>query len=151
MRKLLLFNIIILAFSACTNKNVYTDFCSFKSSKWDADNVCRFSVEINDTLTPHYFSVLVRHNDNYPYRNLWLFIDITTPSGAVRCDTLKCELADNMGKWFGKGISIYRFQKTYENPIRFPQSGTYTFSIRQGMRDNVLKNISAVGIKLTAQ
>jgi len=149
MRKLLTFSVIILILSACTNENVYTDFYSFKNSEWNKDSICRFNVEIKDTLAPHYMSIIIRHNDNYPYRNLWLFVDISTPSGATRCDTLGCELADDMGKWFGKGISIYKLEAPYENYIIFPQRGVYTFSIRQGMREEILKNISEIGIKLT--
>ena len=123
-------------------------FHSFKNAEWDKDSICQFKVEINDTLTPHYISVVIRHNDNYSYRNLWLFIDISSPFGTVRCDTLDCELADNLGNWLGQGISVYQFEKPYEKYIRFPRSGVYTFSICQGMRDDMLKNISEVGIKL---
>ena len=151
MRKLLTFSIILFILSACTKNNEYADFHSFKNSEWDKNDVCRFEIEIQDTLTPHYISIIIRHNDNYAYRNLWLFVDITTPSGAIRSDALDCELADDMGNWFGKGISIYKFEALYEQSVIFPKSGIYTFAIRQGMRDDILKNISEVGIKLTKE
>ena len=151
MRKLLTFSIIVLILSACTNKNVYTDFYSLQNAEWDKDSVCRFHVEIQDTLTPHYFSVVLRHSSNYAYRNLWLFVNITAPSGNTTYKRLDCELADDVGKWVGKGISIYKFEKSFDEPIVFSPSGVYSFSIRHGMRDDVLKNVSEVGIKLTSK
>ena len=150
IHKSLILSLIICILSACVykNENVHTDFRSLKNSEWNKDSICRFKVDIQDISHPYSIAILIRHDNNYPYRNLWLFSNITTPSGAVRQDTLNCELADDMGRWYGKGISVYKFEAPYEQSITFPQSGVYTFSIQHGMRDDILKNVSEVGIKL---
>ena len=149
MRKLLIFcTVVFSALSACTNKNVYTDFYSLKNAEWDKDSICRFEFEITDTLNPLNVFVEIRNNNNYQYSNLWLFIDIKTPSGAIRRDTMNCKLADDMGKWYGQGISIYEFEAPYEKSVIYTQSGIYTLSIRHGMRNNILEGITEIGFKL---
>ncbi|MCL2650467.1 MAG: gliding motility lipoprotein GldH [Candidatus Azobacteroides sp.] len=149
MNKFLLFIMCCFLLSACTNKNTYTCFRSFKNAEWDKDSIPHFEINISDTINPHQIFVETRNNNLYPYQNIWLFIEIKTPSGNIRKDTLSFDLADNFGKWYGKGINIHRLVVPYEKSIIFRQQGNYTFSIRHGMRDDVLKGISEVGIKLT--
>ncbi len=149
MHKFPIFILCCFIFSACINNNSDTKFYSFKNSEWYKDSVCRFEIMITDTLTPHKICLEIRNNNKYPYQNIWLFSDIETPAGKVRQDTLNCELADEFGKWYGQGISVYELEINYEQAFIFPQSGIYTFSIRQGMRDDVLKGITEIGIKVT--
>ena len=148
MRKF--FTLIMCCFiiGACTNNSIYTDFRSLKNTKWDKDSICVFEVLITDTLTPRNIYIDIRNNNNYPYKNLWLFSDIQTPSGQIRRDTLNCELANEFGKWHGQGISTYELQIRYESSFIFRQSGIYSFSIRHGMRDEQLNGISEIGIKI---
>ena len=147
MRKFSIFILSCLILSACVNKNTHIDFYSFKNAKWDKDSICQFKVNISDTINPYQIFIETRNDNSYPYRNIWLFVDIKTPSENIRKDTIGFDLADDFGKWFGQGISVYKLEVLYEKSIIFPQSGNYVFSIRHGMRDDVLKGISEVGIK----
>ena len=148
MKRFFIFIFVILSLQACTKKNIYSEFQSFKDAKWDKDSVCHFKVDIKDTLSFHNIYVGIRNNNQYSYQNIWLFIDLKTPQGSVRHDTLKCDLADSFGKWYGKGIGLYQLDIAYEDSIIFPRKGIYTFSIKQGMRDNLLNGISEIGIKI---
>ena len=149
MNKFLLFILCSFLLSACINQNTYTDFHSFKNGEWNKDSIYHFEVNISDTINPHQIFVETRNNNLYPYRNIWLFIKLETPSGSVRKDTIGFDLADDYGEWLGKGINIYKLERLYEESFVFRQPGIYTFSIRQGMRDDVLKGINEIGIKLT--
>ena len=149
MNRLLLFILCCFFLSACLNKNTYTDFHSLKNGEWNKDSICHFEVSISDTINPHQIFINTRNNDLYPYQNIWLFVDIKTPLGNIRKDTIGFYLADDFGKWLGKGINVYKLEIPYEEYFIFRQSGTYSFSIRQGMRDDVLKGMNEIGIKLT--
>lgn len=94
-------------------------------------------------------SLEIRNNNDYPFRNIWLFVDFQAPGGDVRTDTVGVDLADVYGKWHGSGISLYSLSIPYEKAVRFPQKGAYTYSIRQGMRENPLKGISDIGLKIS--
>jgi gliding motility-associated lipoprotein GldH len=138
----------IIVSIACSTNEVYYDYRSFRNSTWTEDSICMFKVPLADTLSLYDVYVELRNNDDYPYRNLWLFITLETPDGKARQDTLNCEMADEFGKWHGKGLSLYTLSLPYDISVQFPDSGTYTYSIRHGMREKNLKGISDVGLRI---
>ncbi len=148
MRKFSIFILCCLVLSACVNKDTHIDFHSFKNAEWEKDSVYQFEVNISDTINPHQILIETRNNNLYPYQNIWLFVDLKTPSGNVRKDTIGFDLADNFGKWYGQGFSVYELEIPYEKSFIFRQPGDYVFSIRHGMRDDILKGINEIGIKL---
>jgi len=148
MHKFSIFILSCLILFACVNKNAHIDFRSFKNAEWNKDSICQFEVNISDTINPYQIFIETRNDNSYPYRNIWLFVDIKTPLENIRKDTIGFDLADDFGKWLGQGFSIYELEVPYEKSFIFRQQGNYVFSIRHGMRDDVLKGINEVGIKL---
>ena len=61
-------------------------------------------------------------------------------------DTIEAMMADDYGRWFGKGINRYELPLLYDAHRRFEHTGEYTFAIRQGMRTEWLKGITDVGV-----
>ena len=57
-------------------------------------------------------------------------------------------LADEFGKWHGHGISLYQSSFPIHSQYKFPHAGQYTFSFRQGMRDDALKGIQEIGFSV---
>ena len=145
------FIVLVFLCCACSNKEIFSEFHSFPSSVWDKDNIVQFEVAVTDTISYHDVVIEVRSNDDYQFRNLWLFVNFKTPDGKVRSDTINGELADMYGKWHGKGISLYTLPLPFEQSVMYPVSGTYTYSIRQGMRENPLKGISDIGLRISKQ
>ena len=134
--------------SSCSHNEMYYQYQSFQKASWHKDSIARFEVLVSDTLSTFDIDVKIRNNNSYQFENLWLFVDFTLPSGESRRDTLECILADHFGKWEGKGFSLYDLEKSYKSNVRYPQSGVYTYSIQHGMRQDVLKGISDVGIRI---
>jgi len=139
---------LLLCASACTHKETFCSFRSLKESNWHKDSVLRFDVPVTDSLSALDVLIEIRNTNDYPYKNLWLFVHCTTPSGESRRDTVECLLADDFGKWQGKGLSLFELAIPYEQNIRYPRTGTYSYRIKQAMRDDVLKGISDVGLKV---
>jgi len=96
-------------------------------------------------------SIELRNNNSYPFSNIWLFVDFQMPDGMCRADTINADLADVYGKWYGKGMSLYNLSIPYEISILYPDTGTYIYTIHQGMRENILKGISDIGLKVSKQ
>lgn len=133
---------------SCTNKAIYDRYQAIENISWEKEKEYYFTFQIDDTTAPYDIFLEVRNNNLYPYQNLWLFYQEELPIGPVVRDTIECMLADEYGKWHGSGISLY--QSTF--PIRenyiFPHTGQYTFSFRQGMRNDSLRGIQEIGLRI---
>ncbi|MDR1119886.1 MAG: gliding motility lipoprotein GldH [Dysgonamonadaceae bacterium] len=133
---------------ACSRQELFCRFQAIEESVWHRDSVVRFEVSVSDTLSPCNVSIALRNNDRYPYKNIWLFVSVQKPSGELRRDTIECQLADNYGKWYGKGISLYELSIPYETGFTYSQSGVYVYTIAQAMRDDFLTGMSEVGLQV---
>ncbi|MDR1526115.1 MAG: gliding motility lipoprotein GldH [Dysgonamonadaceae bacterium] len=142
---------ICLLLPACSQPEVFSEFRSFSDARWDKREAIRFETSIRDISVPYRVMIELRNNDYYPFRNLWLFIEYQTPGGSVRTDTLCTDLADAYGKWYGTGISLYSYSFPYQINVQYPDTGTYSYTIRQGMRADVLKGITDIGLRISKE
>lgn len=136
-------------FSSCDSSRIFEENKDFPETGWDSSSVVKFAVDIKDPATPANFYINVRNADGYPYSNLFLFIKTTFPNGKQSLDTLECQLADDNGKWIGKGIGdIYDNQIPFKKNVRFPMAGLYSFEIAHGMRMTTVPLIMDVGLRI---
>jgi gliding motility-associated lipoprotein GldH len=142
-------SICLLGQYACKFSVLYEKAEDIPKGLWSVNSPVTFAVPITDTL--NYYSIVfsLRNNNNYPYSNLFLFVDTYSPAGNSRRDTIEMTLANIKGKWLGKGISgVWQNKFYFRKNIRFPQSGEYKIKISQAMRDKSLEGIMDVGIKI---
>jgi len=134
---------------SCTGGSVFHENQSMKSGKWNAGDSLVFSTLINDTVKPHSIFLSLRNRGNYNFSNFYAFITTHAPSGAVRTDTVEFALADRHGKWLGKGFGdLWQTTRPFKLGVRFPHTGIYTFSVKQGMRVETLEGIMDFGIRI---
>jgi gliding motility-associated lipoprotein GldH len=134
---------------ACNKPHVYEEFITIPAQTWNSNNILHFNVNITDTVRAHNLLISVRNTGKYEYSNLYLFITAHSPDGTTLRDTMEVMLADERGKWLGKGAaSIYTHYQPYKSNVRFPLHGIYTFDIEQAMWIKELKYISDIGIKV---
>jgi gliding motility-associated lipoprotein GldH len=134
-----------IVYLSCAEPVFYEQFQTI-DSQWDKNKEYFFTYQIEDHSASYTMSLEIRNNNLYPYQNIWFFCSETQPEGTVLRDTIECVLADDFGKWYGPGISIYHLRLPIRKQHLFPQPGQYTFSIRQGMRDERLKGIEQIGL-----
>jgi gliding motility-associated lipoprotein GldH len=132
----------------CTSNSIYNRYYTLPSDGWNKDSVVHYSFAVHDTLSRYNVIVNLRHLTTYPYQNFWLFIDETSPDGLRVKDTVECYLADDRGRWLGRGFSIFSMPVLIAHDKQFKHAGNYTFAIRQGMRDDVLVGIAAIGLEI---
>lgn len=146
--KVLFFILLVCIVCACDQKRIYEENIEIKDGVWNRNNKVKFSVDINDTVTPHNLYINIRNAGEYPFRNIYLFIT-TTSKGIVVKDTFEAILADEKGKWLGSGLGdLWDNQLVYKKNIRFPHSGNYVFEYEQGMRNENLPFIIDVGLRI---
>lgn len=133
---------------SCSQEVVVSERTHFEQRAWHMDSVVHFSWELQDSALPVFMTMYVRHTQEYPYKNLYLFRTIESLDGVEYSDTVNVQLASALGQWHGKGLSNL---KTLEIPIgqgavRFLGDDRYTLYLQHGMRDTVLQGITDVGI-----
>ncbi len=138
-----------LIMAACQPNVTYHETRSLSSDGWDYRDGILFEAEISDTLALHELYLDVRNTIDYPYSNLFLFMEIEFPDNRTLHDTIECVLADRRGEWTGKGIGQIRSNRfLFRDEVWFPVDGTYTFRIQHGMREEELEGLSDIGIRI---
>lgn len=141
--------ILLTGIVSCDRKRVFESYKELDKKGWNKDSVLVFNVLLADTIKNHNIYVNIRNKGTYAYSNLWLFLTIGSPDGVFKTDTVEFTLAEPSGKWKGSGIGgLHDNHIHYKNSVYFPHKGNYIFSIKQGMRDNVLTGIRDVGLRI---
>lgn len=140
---------ILFVLTSCDRKRVYESYRRLDDKGWNKDSLVVFRAQLTDTIKNHNLYVNIRNKGTYPYSNLWLFLTIQSPDGTSKTDTVEFTLAEPSGKWKGSGIGgLHDNQIPYKSSVYFPHRGEYVFSLKQGMRDNVLPGIRDIGVRI---
>lgn len=141
--------LFVFLLSACDSNYFFEENHSFTNTNWSQTDTAVFSVEITDTLQAFNFLLNLRHTNDYPFRNLYLFVKTIYPNGKSNIDTLQLLLGAPDGEWFGKGRgSIFTDRVLLKNNINFPDTGTYIFEFIQAMRTENLEGVEDFGIRI---
>ena len=149
MKSLFFASCLLVFFASCDSKRIYEQNTEIPSNTWDTAQKVKFEVSITDTISGNNVLINIRHAGFYPYSNLFLFINTTFPNGKTTRDTVECMLADDKGKWFGKGLGdLWDARILFKRNVRFSQSGKYIFEYEQAMRVEQLPGVMDVGLRI---
>lgn len=142
--------LITAVFSMSCGRNVvFTDSAAMAGKIWRVADIPVFRIPVKDTINSNNISFIIRTGASYPYRNIYLFVTTTSPEGNSMTDTLQYNLADEKGKWYGKGFGdIRELSLPYKTNVFFPVKGTYQIRIQHGMRIEDLKGVYDFGVKV---
>jgi gliding motility-associated lipoprotein GldH len=151
-RKFFLFLFILvtgLFLSSCDSNRYYEKNTPFANHTWERNKPVAFNVEINDTLDAFNFLINIRHNTDYRYSNIFLFLDTQYPNGNHSHDTIECLLSAPDGRWFGKGNGKIKENRILlKRNVVFPRKGNYEFKFEQAMRIEELTGMEDFGIRI---
>jgi gliding motility-associated lipoprotein GldH len=134
---------------SCNNNVQYTDSVTMPDEEWRLENVPSFETDIKDTLSSNNIFFTLRTGTSYPFRNIYLFVSTTSPAGKTITDTLQYMLADEKGKWYGKGFGdVHELNLPFKTSVYFPAKGIYSFKIRHGMRTETLTGVYDIGLRI---
>lgn len=145
LNRLLLLLGAALFITACRPGVLYEDSIAFETGVWDKDIPAVFEMEYPDTSRVVDVGMTFKHDDTYPFSNLWLFLEVHGPKGTVQIDTLEFFLAETDGQWLGKrkGDQL-EVSALYQYGVKFSEAGSWSFKITQGMKHPQLKGIQQV-------
>lgn len=144
-----IFIIFLICLGGCSPKHSsYSDFKAIPQTGWISKVPLHFNPEYGDSVAEYNIYLAIRHDNYYPYRNLWLFIDYISNDTVIHRDTVECMLADEYGSWHGSGFGTsYQFEKMIKPGIKPPFAKHIV--VWQGMRDDTIKHIENIGITIT--
>lgn len=147
--QLLLSISVLLSLFACDNNRVFEAYEKIPETGWNKDSLVVFPFQITDTQQNNNLYISIRNDIKYKYSNLWLFIKIEEPGKIAVADTFEVVLADPTGKWLGEGFGGIKTQQVlYKRNVYFPETGEYKVIIQHGMRDEMLQEITDVGLRV---
>jgi len=146
----LLMAVSILSLASCDNNVAFDEYRSLDAvNGWHMNDMLVFEKEFSDTTQLYDLFLNVRNTTDYRHSNFFIFFQTNFPDGRVFRDTLEMTLADNTGKWKGKGFGRIRTNSFhFRKDVWFPVQGTYRFSIQQAMREEKITGISDIGLRV---
>jgi gliding motility-associated lipoprotein GldH len=140
---------MIFLLSSCGRNVVFTDSEAMKGKVWKIADIPVFKIPVRDTLISNNIFFIIRTGASYPFRNIYLFVTTTAPDGKSVTDTLRYDLADEKGNWYGKGFGdVHELKLPFKSNVFFPASGTYQINVQHGMRVEDLKGVYDVGLRV---
>ena len=136
----LLFPLVLLLITSCTGHNRFHSYLPVNKDGWKrTDTLCFHAVPIDTNRNCMEISLGIRHTHRYPYRDIWL---------TIGKDTLHIDLADEQGRWKGKGIGDMRLiqQEATINLTKMDSCGI--IRIHHIMQHDPLPGISDIGIEV---
>lgn len=128
---------------SCGNSGEISSFAHIPHDGWAYGDTVKFDIDSAMRVSQP-IGIALRHNDSYPYRNLYLEISVEDDSCRIRRDTIGIELCDVYGHWYGHGIGA---SMQIESPTRIgADNSTRRINIRHVMRVDTLTGIELVGI-----
>jgi gliding motility-associated lipoprotein GldH len=139
-----------LSLSGCADKNAVTDQnTEIVNNNWPYVNKFKFPVKIDDASIGYNLYLNLRVTADYKYSNLFLLIHQSSPGKNITTTRFEFKLANKDGEWLGDGSgNIYSYQIPFRTNYKFPGPGVYTLEIEQNMRDNPLREVSDVGVRV---
>lgn len=137
---------------------VYDEYESLPN-KWHKDSLVDFKITPPDSINDYNLFVNIRNNNDYKYSNLQLIVALEYPNGKTIKDTLEYLMAKPNGEFLGSGFTDVKENKLWykgnDSKFKFDESGEYTITIQQAMRENgkvngilELDGILAVGFRV---
>lgn len=152
MRRLLLpLCTLAVALTACDRHlNDYSCFHNIPADGWGYYHHLLFDVVPTDSVVTGKLDMVVRHDNDYPFSNLYVEVITESPHGPTRCDTLSVELADVYGNWLGSGPGT-SFQRSVTLNPHFTVTDSARVRIRHVMRIDPVPHIEQIGLIFKAE
>jgi len=109
-----------------------------------------FDISREDTANRYNIYLVLRHTDAYNYNNIWIRGSVQQPGDSTtRSQRYDLSLADNQKGWTGSGMDdIYEHRIEIQHLTKFNHPGTYSFTLEQIMREDPLKHVLNIGVRI---
>jgi gliding motility-associated lipoprotein GldH len=152
INKTSLFLILFSTFIWSCSDSVFEKKIDFKEGYWLWKEPVSIPFEITDAGKSYDLSFFVRNSIDYEFQNLYIQYYLEDSAGNVLTEKLhNLVIFDpKTGKPLGEGLGdTYDIERTFLPAYTFSKEGNYNLRFDQFMRQDTLKNIQAIGFKIT--
>lgn len=137
--------VALTAMSGCRmGPNDFSEYHTLGGNGWKYGEILNYDFTPRDSVVNGDITLSLRHSNDYIYSNIYLEVTIAD-SLQHRCDTIAMTLADDFGRWKGKGIGTdFQMSDTIARGITLHRP--VKIAVRHIMRDEVLEHIEQVGV-----
>lgn len=116
---------------------------------WSSSFRPEVNVDITDTISQYNIFFVIRHTNAYEFNNIWVNIETEIPGNRnINSERFDLRLATDDRGWLGSGMDDIFEHRILITPVRFPRSGKYKFRFENLMRQDPLKHVLNVGLRL---
>ncbi|CAM3820850.1 gliding motility lipoprotein GldH [Flavobacterium jumunjinense] len=142
-------------FISCDEKRVFDEYKEM-GGVWKKEDVKRFVFKQEDTINPYNLFLNIRNTNEYPFRNLFVIVNLKQPDNLVKVDTLEYLMTNPDGSLLGEGFSDVKESKLwYQEKFVFKQKGEYVLEVQQALRETgsvsgveELKGVTDIGFRI---
>lgn len=148
---LLLFILAVsFVFSCSIPTGVFEKNIALPRQEWQSSFRPEIDVTIRDTASLYNIYFVIRHSDAYNFNNIWIRATVEQPGEtSTRSQQYDLALASNEKGWLGSAMDdIYETRILIQPQTKFKKSGDYRFTLEQIMREDPLKHVLNVGIRV---
>lgn len=149
LRLYLLLSLLIFT-SACQKRTLYREFKEFKNYVWNKPDKISFEIPIKKQGQLANVIFTVRHVGQYPFDNLTIEVNLTTPKGETITLEKEINLKDDKGEFKGDVAgNLYDVEEILWKEIELKDAGTYTITVENIMQRDRIPGLVDIGIKVT--
>lgn len=144
------FMILVLSFlSSCIDNAVVDSNREIEGRNWSYSQKVRIPVTIDYVSKGYNIYMNLRHTADYKYSNIFVLIHESGPGMKRTTERKEFRLAYPDGEWLGSGSgNFYTYQLPFRRNFHFAAKGTYLFEFEQNMRDNPLREVCNIGLRV---
>ena len=140
-----------LFFCSCiSNTAVFEKDVAFPTHEWQSSFKPEIVFSVTDTNALYDVYLVFRHTDAYNYNNIWVKATVQQPGDTTpKTQQYDLLLATNEKGWLGSAMDdIYEQRVLIQPQTRFKKQGDYHFTIEELMREDPLRHILNVGLRV---
>jgi len=133
IKKSLFFLLFIICLGSCCAP-YHLEFTEF-SEGWKNTEPAEFNFK--GDLTSKNMSLILRHNNDYDYANIFLITELSSTHSLTQTDTLEFLLSNPSGQWLGdKKLTLIECKLPYKQSVILVKDSLYSLKVRTSMRLN---------------
>ena len=133
IKKSLFFLLFIICLGSCSAP-YHLEFTEFFQG-WKNTEPAEFNFK--GDLTSKNMSLILRHNNDYDYANIFLITELSSTHSLTQTDTLEFLLSNPTGQWLGdKKLTLIECKLPYKQSVILVKDSLYSLKVRTSMRLN---------------
>jgi gliding motility-associated lipoprotein GldH len=141
----------VMVLSGCNwTTGVFEKNLNFDNHEWPSSLKPAIGFEITDTVSSYNIYIVLRHTDAYHFNNIYIRASVKEPGDTKgKTADYDLQLATNGKGWIGTAMDdIYDARLLIQAKTKFRKPGVYQITLEQLMREDPLKYILSVGLRV---